>query len=364
MIDFYRPEAQNDLSPYPKRGVLEMKRLFIAFIIVALVLLGIVVVRRERRSTTPPTFPRTNGEPGQNPFGVMFANSAKVPIAKELGTAYYRTTVFVESWDGTCAECDAATSNGLKLILTIRNNGGRGQPTTPPTDYAAFRDTVGQIIDKYKPEVLVVENEENSATLFYAGTASQYHEELKAACEVAHNKGINCANGGPVSSFVVLMVANDYKENGQDAKAEDYLKRTLRDDLYQQYQKAGGFSSKSIQDQVSKGKELLSGYKGAGSDYINFHWYVADTEALGEAVAFLEKATGLSAMTNEVGQQRNEDSEQVNSVMQKFVDLEIPYVVWFSVDVSGFGGAGSVLDSDGTLRPNGQAFKNFIEDNF
>lgn len=69
-------------------------------------------------------------------------------------------------------------------------------------------------------------------------------------------------------------------------------------------------------------------------------------------------------MTNEIGQQKSEDPGQVTAVMQKIVDLGIPYAVWFSVDVPGYGQARSLLDKNGNLRPNGEAFKKFIEDNF
>lgn len=306
-----------------------------------------------------------------NPFGVMIPsvklpNERKVEIAKDdLKAVYYRPlSVFVDRWNGTCAECDAAVKAGLKLVLTVRNNGGKqaGGPTTPPTDLAIYKKKIGEIVGKYKPEVLVVENEENSAALFYQGTPAQYHEQLKTACEVAHAQSIKCTNGGLVSSLVAALVANDYIEKGDPKKADEYLKRTLRPEQYQQYQKTAG--KKALTDQVARGKQLLAGYKAAGADYVNFHWYIADTDALAEAVAYLTRVTGLPAMTNEVGQQGNESPEQVKNVMAKMVDLSIPYALWFSGDVEGYGGARSLLNPDGSLRPNGEAFDEFIETNF
>lgn len=301
----------------------------------------------------------------KNPFGVMFANKDLTATAKTLGVVYYRpNSVFVEGWNKSCPECDAAVQNGLKLILTIRNNGGRGQPTTPPQDYPAFKKTVAEVVKKYEPTILVVENEENSQSLFYRGTPEEYHRELKAACEAAHANSTPCANGGLVSSLVALMIANSYREEGQEAKADEYLKRTLRTDLYDQFKKSGGFSSAQAKQQIEQGKALFVGYKDAGADFINFHWYIADVPALAEAVLYLEKTTGLKAMTNEIGQQRNEDPEQVRTVMQKIVDLNLPYAVWFSVDVPGYGEARSLLNPDGNLRPNGQAFHDFVDQAF
>src|SRR3989338_5781325 len=141
--------------------------------------------------------------PSSSPFGVMISGNTsqvKAQTAVKLGAKYYRPiSIFVERWQGSCEECDAAVQAGLKLVLTVRNNGGAGQPTSPPSDLNAFKQTLSQIVDKYRPEVLVIENEENSAALFYNGTTQQYLQELKAGCEVAHQKGIKCTNGGLVS---------------------------------------------------------------------------------------------------------------------------------------------------------------------
>ena len=326
-------------------------------------LTGILEILRRTKTPTDSALPRA-GKGGASPFGVMLAGKS-VDVASQLGVSYYRpSSIFIDKWNGNCTECDLVVAQDLKLILTVRNNGGAGQPTSPPADLEAYKRTLKSVLDKYKPEILAVENEENSQTLFYSGSPSQYHQELKAACEVAHSKGIKCTNGGLVSSLVALLVANNYIEKGDNSKAEDFIKLTLRDDQYDKFQKAGGFSSKAIIDQIETGKEFVSGYKNAGADYINFHWYIADTTALGEAVDYLEAASGLNALTNEVGQQRNEDPNQVTSVMQKIVDLKLPYAVWFSMDVPGFGGARSLLNPDGTLRPNGEAFRDFIDKNF
>jgi hypothetical protein len=221
--------------------------------------------------------------------------------------------------------------------------------------------TLGQIVDKYKPEVLVIENEENSAALFYSGTTSQYLQELKAGCEVAHQKGIKCTNGGLVSSLVVALVADSYKQAGDPNKADEYLSRTLigaKQAMISQINSAKG------REQLTKGKELLAGYKSAGADFTNFHWYVADTKALGEAVTYLRSASGLPIMTNEVGQQANTDPNQVTSVMQEIKALGLPYALWFSMDTNPPDGARALNETNGTLRPNGQAYADFIKSNY
>lgn len=320
------------------------------------------IASKPGKVTTPPIQPKTTA----NPFGVMISGDTsqiKAQTAVKLGAVYYRPlSIFVDKWSGTCAECDAAVSAGLKLVLTIRNNGGGPQnPTTPPSDLNVFKQTLGQIVDKYKPAVLVIENEENSAALFYNGTVSQYLQELKAGCEVAHQKGIKCTNGGLVSSLVAVLVSENYKANGDANKANEYLSRAL---VGAKQAMISQINSAKSKEQIAKGKELLAGYKLAGADFANFHWYIADIEALGEAVSYLRTASGLPVMTNEVGQQANSDSSQVTNVMQKIVNLGLPYAVWFSLDTNPPNGARALNETNGSLRPNGEAYAQFIKSNF
>lgn len=196
--------------------------------------------------------------------------------------------------------------------------------------------------------------------MFYKGTPAQYLQELKAAAEVAHSRGIKCTNGGLVSSLVAFLVADHYKEIGQIEKSNTYLRWTLGDDKYQKLR----LKPKLLSQQIAKGKELISGYQQAGADFVNFHWYIADTDALREAVRYLTEITGLPVITNEIGQQKNEDPSQVTNVMQAIVDLNIPIAVWFCGDVPGYGQARSLVNRDGTLRPNGSAYKRFISQNY
>ena len=212
------------------------------------------------------------------------------------------------------------------------------------------------MLDKYHPAVLVVENEENSA-LFYTGTPEEYAAELKAACQVAHQKGIPCTNGGLVGTLVALLVYDHYLETGHPEKAKDFADRVFtgfKPDLRPK------LNSPEAKKQISKGKALLSAYRSAGIDYVNFHWYFADTQALEEAVAYLKEQTGLPVITNEIGQQ-TDDPNQTTAVMSKIVELGLPIAVWFGLDGPK---ARGLVNLDGSLRPTGKAFKRFIEDRF
>lgn len=273
-------------------------------------------------------------------------------LAKDLGAVYFRPeSIFLSRWNGTCLPCDPALGAGLRLVLTVRNDGP--QATAPPRDLAVYRRALGAVLDRYRPAVLVVENEENSA-LFYAGTPEEYAAELKAACQVAHQKGIPCANGGLVSSLVALLVYDHYLESGQRAEAEDFAARAF------EAPQRRLLDSPSSRAQIDKGKALLSAYRDAGVDFVNFHWYIADPRALEEAVAYLKAQTGLPVITNEVGQ-FTDDPDQTTAVMAKIVDLGLPIAVWFGLDGPK---ARGLVDPDGHLRPTGEAFRRFNQRTF
>ncbi len=300
-----------------------------------------------------------------NPFGMMLNldSAQSVSLVQALGVTYFRPAkpVFLDKWSGDCPQCDMAQQVGLKLILTVRNDGGGGNPSTPPTDLAVYQKTLGEVLDKYHPELLVVENEENSK-LFYTGSADEYAAELKAACTVAHSKGIKCANGGIVSAEVAALVWGNYMDQGDVNGACSFAKRALDSKHADKLCGVQSINDLTPQEQetLNKGRALLVVYKSAGADYMNFHWYSGDTGVLDEAVAYLKTATGLPLMTNEIGQ-HDENPATVGPLLQKALDLGLPYVVWYSVDSPQ---ARALNNADFSMRPNGQAFADFVHSKF
>jgi hypothetical protein len=293
----------------------------------------------------------------ENPFGVMLPSrlvrsKEGIQLARELGAVYLRPdSVFLEGRPAVCGVCDAARSRGLRLVLTVRNNGP--QATTPPADLESYQRAVAAVLDQYRPAILVVENEENSA-LFYRGTPEAYASQLKAACEAAHRKGIRCTNGGLVSALAALLVYDDYLSKGEERKARAFAARVFPP---RERQLLG---SARAREQIEKGKTLLASYRGAGADYVNFHWYIGDPGALEEAAAYLQARSGLPVMTNEVGQ-FTDDPDQTQAVMGKIVELGLPVAVWFGLDGPR---ARGLVEPDGRLRPTGEAFQRFIRRTF
>ena len=297
----------------------------------------------------------TIAEPNGNPFGVMLpARQARTPagmeIARRLGVAFIRPeSILLEGWDGRCVPCDVALAAGFHLALTVRNNGPSA--TTPPADLTSFRRALEQVLDRYRPAVLVVENEENSA-LFYTGSPPDYLGELQVACAVAHERNVPCANGGLASSLVALLVYEDYRAAGNDEDAEAFAARAFTPEQRRL------LGSPDAEAQLRKGEALLAGYARAGADYVNFHWYQPDGRALREAVDFLRARTGLPVITNEVGQ-TTDDPDQTQEILRAILEADIPVAVWFGLDGPR---ARGLMDADGTLRATGEAFGRFVRD--
>lgn len=300
------------------------------------------------------------------PFGVMLGGPGmtvkdQIAVAKSLGITYIRPSqVTVDGWKGSDPEIDAFQKAGYKIILTVRNNGAYGPPpgwTVPPVDMSFYKKTMGSILDKCRPSLLIVENEENSPQ-YYQGTVAQYAAQLKAACDVAHSKGIKCTNGGLVSSFVAAMVWSHYREQGDNARADDFAKRVFTTEQARTLQDPRGRTR--VAEFVAAGKEFLKVYKESGVDYVNFHWYIPDAKAFAETVEYLRSETGLQPITNEIGL-FNGNPEMTGQLMAAIADLKLPYAVWFSLDVPGYT---ALQTSYGTLRPNGDVFKAFIQERY
>jgi hypothetical protein len=305
------------------------------------------------------------GATTENPFGVMsgWGQRAREHFESfvDLGARYYRPLEIALDREPSCAECERARQAGFELVLSVRaNGGGAGEPSTPPADLAQYEAQVRATLARERPALLVVENEPDSP-LFYAGTPAEYLRLLETACAAAHSMDIPCADGGLTSATIIAMVLTDYWERGEYGPALDLARRVLPTwgvepppdaRMLERFLIDRGF------ELAERGRAFISGYAAAGADYLNFHWYVGDGQALREAVEFLRRAGGgLTVITNEIGQ-RNDDPEQTVVELTTARDLGLPIIVWFSADTPG--GARSLVNPDGTLRPTGVAFRRIV----
>jgi len=308
-------------------------------------------------TTTPPD----NGKAPDNQFGVYlsprdFDIEERIRLAQEMGVRYFRSyPALVPVWNGQCSECSAVQAAGLQFILTIRNTANLGSAAGSISDIEGFKRAVGEILDQYKPALAIVENEED-VPRYFTGTADDYISELRTVCELAHQRGIKCANGGITYTGVTWLTYQHYVDAGQLSEAQSFSLRGL--DRGQQSRLSSPQGQQVAQQVVDHEMSLVTHYKDAGADYMNIHWYPADAGAFMESVQYFEELTGLPVISNEIGQQHSTDPGAVTAMLNAIVELKMPIAVWFSSD-SGF--ADGLVDPDGSLRSNGSAFASFVQ---
>jgi hypothetical protein len=307
----------------------------------------------------------------QPKFGVLVNGkmnlNIKINVAKALDISYIRDAVVLQNWNGNDESTDKFMAEGFKVILNVNwgqvaKGPGIKEPVPFPTDTVEYKKVLDKVLNKYKPEVIVIENEETTRN-YHTGPIEDYISELSAAITVAHSKGLKITNGGITNRDLVLLVYNDYLERKMNKEADDFASRCVKPALLKNLETA---------DIVAKAKKLIEAYKNLPLDYINIHLYEPVKNVAGgtdesvktitpgaqkEMINYIERVTGKRAMSNETGT-RTSSPKVVTGFLQQLAQTDMPYVIWFSGD--GEGGSVALHNQDGSLRPNGIAFKNFI----
>lgn len=259
--------------------------------------------------------------------------------------------------------------NGLEVVLDVHNDpqpDGSGHnvshPPDTPEEVAVYRAQVAAVFDDIPaPRLVQVENEEVS-TSFFQGAMSGYLNELNATVAEGHARDIEVTNGGLTWRPLSLLTWQDYKDRGLDAEADDFAERVfaadqpgvLADLRREPFQ---GLRNQALQAAWDRAEELIAGFRASAMDYVNFHWYRDDDQALKEAVLYLRAATGKPVVTTEIGQ-HNEDPDVVIGHLNTVIDdLHLPLVLWFDADGDP---ARGLHDAPGVLRENGEAFKDYV----
>lgn len=315
-------------------------------------------------------------------FGVMVAKSdekfispaKQVEVANALGVKYVRARIDIKAWTGSNAAYDTYINGGLKVILNInygipRDSIGDHDPVHYPTDLNEYSKNVSNILDKYKPELVVIENEEDNL-LYHLGSAEDYINELKAGAAVAHAKGLKVTNGGLTVREVCLIMYDDYLQHGEQQKAQDFAKKVFPDVFMK---RLNGTGKTKMDQQIEFGRKVIKAYKDLDIDYVNFHWYepvavrygatpdgtINFDESVFISVAnYLKQVTGKPVINNEFGV-FNTSPELVKNLLQAAYHAGLSYAIFYSAD-GGPGKAVALQNGDGSLRENGKAFRDYV----
>jgi hypothetical protein len=324
----------------------------------------------------------------KNPFGVLIAKTdnqqigpaKQIQIAKALGVHYMRARINIVDWNGSNDAYDQYAAAGFKIILNVnydvpRDAVGDKKPIPFPTDMQAYSKTLNSILDKYKPELVVIENEEDNPG-YHSGTADQYLTQLKTAIGICHAKGLKVTNAGITDRGMGLLVYDDYVQKGKQKEADEFARRAFPQRLVANI-KTRYQNDEQVKRQIEFSRQVIKGYKTLDLDYVNFHWYEPaaargagqgivskeehmDPVVFAAAVNFLKRTTGKPVVTNEVGE-LNASPTIVQELMQKILDAGMDYAIWYSAD-GGAGKAVALQSGDGNLRQNGIAFRDFIKE--
>jgi hypothetical protein len=311
-------------------------------------------------SPQPSPSPTPTVEPPPNPYGLLinigYPIDEQIRLARQLHVRYMRPSqaILLKDPSLACPGCQELRAAGFRLILTVRNSTAENVPSTPPVDVRAYQSLLATIIKRYRPALLVVENEEDLRN-YYSGTPAQYTVQLREACREAHRLHTPCTNGGLLSGHLAFAYYEHLLDLGRPADAASFAERAFQSWQLSTLHSAGGPAE--IKADAEKGLAWIRSYRGTGLDYTNFHWYVENRAALQEAATYFSDLTGKPVITNEIGQ-RDRSPWSTRSMMLAILTLRLRYVVWLASDAHL---AQGLFDPTGTLRTTGRKFATFIQ---
>ncbi|MBV9962604.1 MAG: hypothetical protein JO072_10190 [Parafilimonas sp.] len=317
-------------------------------------------------------------------FGVMVAKtqgtlvppSQQAKIAKALGVNYIRARIDLDSWGGSNDAYEIYKSAGLKVLLNVnsgipRSAAGEPSPIPFPTDMDAYSKKLNSILDKYKPEVVVIENEEDNPN-YHSGDAEDYINELKTGIQVAHSKGLKVTNGGITYHEVCAIIYDDMMQHGKQQEAKEFANKVFPPAMLMRLSNP---SNQQIKRQLEFGRRIIAAYKTLDLDYVNFHWYepvkargangvgktdtVVDTKIFEFAANYIKTMTGKPIMSNEFGV-FNTSPSLTRGLLQAVYNANLQYAIFYSSD-GGEGRAVALQNVGGDLRENGNAFREFVK---
>jgi len=262
-------------------------------------------------------------------FGVLVSagkTDDRIIVANKFGVSYVRSAITVKDFKGKDPAMEKYLSSGFKVVLNLNwgmvSSGGGGRTPVPfPTDLATYKQKLGAVLDKYKPEVAVIENEPTTGA-FHSGPIENYIAELAAAVEVCHAKGVKVADGAIHVGYV------------------------------QQVMKGGNLKGKALDV-----KKLIDAYTTLNLDYVNVHTAGSGTSypagSLKQVADYLRAKTGKPVMCNEFSVHSSSPS-LIKSMVDGFKAGGYEYVIVRSGDSAG----GAVpLHSGTNLLPNGIEYR-------
>jgi hypothetical protein len=267
-------------------------------------------------------------------FGALIDASTsdqRIIVANKFGVHYMRATIFLSQFKGKDAGVEKYMNSGFKVILNINYDNvlerdGKKIPVPFPTNMSTYRTKLGAVLDKYKPEVAVIENEPTTDA-FHSGPIENYITELANAIDVCHSKGVKVADGCVHVDYVKTIMNGATRLSGNALEV----------------------------------KKLIEAYKTLNLDFVNVHTH-GDNDSypdglLANVADYLRTQTGHPVMCNEFTVHSTSTS-LITSMVNGFKAGKYKYVLVRSGNSS----AGAKPLHSGTgLLPNGITYRDDVK---
>jgi len=232
---------------------------------------------------------------GSNSFGIGgfagLSTDQKMVLYNKLEIQYVRAQLTLKNFKGGIGGPQKLSNNGFKVILNLNwslvpKKGDDKTPTTWPQDMNLYKQKLGEVLSKYKPDVAVIENEP-TVDIFHKGPVEDYITELKNAIQVCKQYGVTVADGG-IHVPLILQVRDGNLNNENAVEV----------------------------------KKLIAAYKTLDLDYVNIHCHGGDTYTQGsfeKAADYIRQQTGKPVICNEFSLAKSSTSllkDMVNGLKQ------------------------------------------------
>lgn len=273
---------------------------------------------------------------------------------------HIRGGTVINSFTGVDKSFEIYTSYGLKTVWNINFTQQLNGIRDRTIDTTLFKNGISLFFRKYKPEVVVNENEIDN-NLYYFGSVNGYLAELRILVDSAHKYGVKVADAGLHDDYLCWYVAKDY----QARKLTDSLNWWMSLTFNPMMKASWNGTKTSFSNHISFYDTLLSEMRNISIDYWNIHVY-QDSIPPNITLIYLQTINnwgnryfGKPMISNEFGLKNKSNPDAVTSMMMSFIILKIPYGIYFSG--SGNDKAQSLLNPDGTVNSNGIAFRQIIK---
>lgn len=337
-------------------------------------------------SENPVCVPPTHESWGTLP-GKQVSEEGSMKAVCQLGAAWVRVNTFAIDAALRSTRTDHARYRklGFKILLQTKLNGGGGTPSKHPENLSKFKEKLRETLKKFPSDIVAPENEMDHTHRMYTGTAAQYLDLLEATCEIAHEAGAKCTDGGLSSQAMVKLVVDDLFRSGKVEKALEYAGYFAREFKGIAKEKITSKQlEKALDDpEIARSRDMLFGFKLENRthrpDYINFHWYqrvgngqISDQKQVEVLIAVIEMVRkaggGIPVMTGEFGQTYNAKNASkaealLPALLQTLTDHNVKVRVMFAGHGTEHGKVPGLWNDKGELAPRGRIFRDFVQKN-